>query len=694
MIALLWRIAIRNLRLYGVKTVIIASLLGAGSYLAVMGLGLLSDVEAAMQRSVVDSIAGHLQVYSKQAKDDLSLFGGSFMGRPDIAVLSDFKPYRDIAMSHPNVDAFIPMGQDMAILGRGNEMDELLDALRQSLKAGEPQFIQARIDQLRFQVQQLETELAERKKISADDTILSAQAEALATVKAPGFLDNLGTSDETKMQFLETRIAPISGEKPPIYLAYLGVDIELYRQNFSKFKIIAGTTLPPNQRGMLINHKVRESSLKILAARLFDRLQKRVVGGGISIRGDAENQRNASDLKRQYAEILANLDRSEAIELASELTSIGLSPTTNSTDLLAQLTSQLVAFLTVDDSNLMTRKAWFYKHIAPRIRLYEISPGDTVTLRSYTRSGYIKSLPLRVYGIYSWEGLEEADLAGSLNMIDLVSFRELYGQMTAASRRELDEMRQQVGIKDIAPNDAEAALFGGNTELTIETRSEPSSNFQAPPLDIKPVIPDTFPPEELQHGLALNAAIRLRNPKLLQQTRQELEHLFQDQGLEARVVDWQSASGIVGQFVKIVRMALVFALLIIFIVGLVIINNSIIASTFHRTREIGTMRAIGAQKNFILGLFLAETAMTGLVGATIGAGLALLTLALLGQVGIPAGNDVVSFLFSGPRLFPKTPWLIACTTPLIVTLIATLASLYAALYAAQVKPAEAMQEKE
>ena len=694
MIGLLWRIAIRNLLLYRVKSAVIAALLGAGAYLSIVGLGLLKDVQSAMQRSVVDSVAGHLQIYSSQAKDDLSLFGGNFMGRPDIGSLADFAPYRDIVMSHPNVTAFIPMGQDLAILARGNEMDELLDELRQSLKMGDRQFTETRLDQLRFQIQQLDKELIQRRKISADDASLTSQTEAIATVKSGDFLQNLTLQDESKLQYLETRIAPISGEKAPVYLAYLGTDIGQYTSHFSKFKIVSGKALPPDHRGILINQKVRESALKILVARLFDRLEKRVVGSGIKILDDAENQRNAADLKRQYAEILANLDRTEATALSHELNNFGLAPDPTKPELIAQLTGQLTDFLTVDDNNLVARKTWFYGHIAPRIRLYEISPGDLITVRSYTRSGYIKSLPLKVYGIYSWEGLEEADLAGSLNIVDLVSFRELYGQMTESSRRELEAMRVQAGIREITAATAEDELFGTERSITVDSSSAPTSANAVATLDIKPVIPDNFPPDELAKGLALNAAIRLRDPQRLQQTRQEIETLLRDNGLEARVVDWQTASGIVGQFINIVRMALIFALIIIFIVGLVIINNSIIAGTLQRTREIGTMRAIGAQKSFILGLFLAESAITGLLGATLGAIAALLTLAILGKIGIPAGNDVVSFLFSGPRLYPSPPWLIAISTPLIVTTIATLASLYAARFAARIKPAEAMQEKE
>ncbi|MFY7930052.1 MAG: FtsX-like permease family protein, partial [Oligoflexus sp.] len=107
-----------------------------------------------------------------------------------------------------------------------------------------------------------------------------------------------------------------------------------------------------------------------------------------------------------------------------------------------------------------------------------------------------------------------------------------------------------------------------------------------------------------------------------------------------------------------------------------------------------TMRAIGAQKSFVVGMFLAETAITGMIGALLGTLLALSVLIFLGWKGIPATTDVVTFLFSGPRLHPKLhPWILTLS-PIVIVIVATLASIYAARHAAHIQPAEAMQEKE
>ncbi len=692
---LIMRVAIRNLWLYRLKTLVIAGLLGMGSFIGIVGLSLLTDVERSMQDSIISSVAGHLQVYSKKAKDELALFGGTFMGRAEIGTLPDIVPIREAIKSHPNVEDFIPMGSDMALLGRGNELDDALGSFREALKKGDQAIITQQKEELTFLMQQLVKEVAEREKLSADLETTNKYKADLAEALKPEFLGTLNTLDEEKLLFLDTRIAPISGEKQMVYLMYLGTDIELFKKNFSKFKMIEGQPLEPGQRGILLSYKVRETQLKAVVARLFDKLKKRTELVGVPIKGDAENERDVQDLPKQYQQIMASLDRAEASSLSQYLTGLGIK--TESTDLLAGLKEQLQSFLKVDDQNFKQRFQQFYAEIAPKMKLYEISPGETIVLRSYTKSGFIKSVPLKVYGVYSFDGLEDSDLAGIMNITDLVTFRELYGEMNEESKKELEAMRAKSDTVVADAGAAEDALFGESGSATIETRVEDKAKdgpkVQAT-LVAKPVISDVFPVDEIRKGLALNGAIRLKDGRKIQKTREELNKIFEEKGIDVQLVDWQQATGIVGQFANITRLVLIFALGVIFVVALVIINNSIIVGTLNRTKEIGTMRAIGAQKSFVLSLFLAETAITGALGAALGATMATLFLFVLGRAGIPAPNDVVSFFFSGPRLYPKIHPELIGLMPILIASVATIASIYAARHAAHVNPAEAMQEKE
>jgi ABC-type lipoprotein release transport system permease subunit len=682
--------------MYRFKTVVISMLLGSAAFLTVLGLSLLRDVEASMRSSIIESVSGHLQIYSSKAKDELALFGSMIMGRSEVGTLPDFAPIRDEVLQNSNVKSFVPMGIDMSMLGRGNELDESIEALRAALKSGEPVNIQDKKDHLRFQFAQLRREHIEKRKIYQNKKDLDEQDAALSVVESKDYLESLTLQDEAKIQFLETKIAPLSGEKTPVYLMYMGTDIGLYRKNFSKFKLLEGEELPEGQRGILLSHKIRETQLKNMVARIFDRLNKRVIKNGIPIAGDPESTRDVSDLQRQYSQILVQLDRKEAEEISRKLTEFGIAPVEAEKDLITALTGQLKSFLVVNDESFAKRFKWFYDNIAPLMKLYELSPGETIVLKSYTRSGYLKSLPIKVYGVYTFAGLEDSDIAGAANIIDLLSFRELYGQMTESSRKELDEMNAKVGIREVNADDAESQLFGEQAPQNIESKSllNESAAPVAEVLNVKQVISNQFELSEVSRGLALNAAIILKDPSKLQETRKKLEKDLKAKGYEVQVIDWQQASGFTGQFVNIVRMALLFVIIVIFAVSLVIINNSIIVETFNRIREIGTMRAMGAQKTFVLGLFLAETGLTGFFGSLIGTAFAVALLMILGQSGIPAVNDVVTFLFSGSRLYPTFDLSLAVGAPLVVTLIATLTSVYAARHAAQIKPAEAMQEKE
>jgi len=64
--------------------------------------------------------------------------------------------------------------------------------------------------------------------------------------------------------------------------------------------------------------------------------------------------------------------------------------------------------------------------------------------------------------------------------------------------------------------------------------------------------------------------------------------------------------------------------LIALIVGAVGIVTTLYNSVNERVREIGTMKAIGAQNSSIMALFLVEAAMIGILGASTGLGIGVL----------------------------------------------------------------------
>jgi hypothetical protein len=125
----------------------------------------------------------------------------------------------------------------------------------------------------------------------------------------------------------------------------------------------------------------------------------------------------------------------------------------------------------------------------------------------------------------------------------------------------------------------------------------------------------SYDPAQLEQGVVLNGAVIVKDPRQIRQTMADIEAAGRKAGLTLKAIDWQKASGLVGQFVTMIRAVLYISVLIIFAVALVIINNALVMATLERMAEIGTLRAVGAQRRFLLGMLLVEAlAVGGLFG--------------------------------------------------------------------------------
>jgi ABC-type lipoprotein release transport system permease subunit len=164
--------------------------------------------------------------------------------------------------------------------------------------------------------------------------------------------------------------------------------------------------------------------------------------------------------------------------------------------------------------------------------------------------------------------------------------------------------------------------------------------------------------------------------------------------MKLRVVSWQDAAGFIGQFVTMIRMVLWGIIVILFVVVLAIINNAMMMATIQRSREVGTLRAIGAQRSFILSMVLVETVVLGLVFGGVGAAAGSGLIGWLGSVGIPASSDEMYFFFSGPRLLPTLSASNLIVAFILVVGVSLLSTFYPAFMATRVSPVTAMQSDE
>lgn len=103
------------------------------------------------------------------------------------------------------------------------------------------------------------------------------------------------------------------------------------------------------------------------------------------------------------------------------------------------------------------------------------------------------------------------------------------------------------------------------------------------------------------------------------------------------------------------------------------------------------MRAIGAQRRFVVVMLLVEIATVGLVFGVAGAALGGVAVWLIRVAGgIPAVTDLLYFVFSGPALLPTLGRMPVAISLVLVLAVAILSALYPAAIAMKVTPVEAM----
>jgi putative ABC transport system permease protein len=137
---------------------------------------------------------------------------------------------------------------------------------------------------------------------------------------------------------------------------------------------------------------------------------------------------------------------------------------------------------------------------------------------------------------------------------------------------------------------------------------------------------------------------------------------------------------------KGMSVVLIAILIAIIVIG---IMNTMWIAIRERTREIGTLRAIGMHRREVLWMFLLESIMLGLfstiAGALAGAGIASGLNAL--HVHVPTG---LQFFLMSPYLHISVHGSLIISSIRTITIVTALAALYPSFRAARLRPVVAM----
>jgi len=698
---LLWKIALKNLFVHRLKTLVIGLIIVFGTTLAIVGNALVDAISGGMQRSLTSSVTGDLQIYSADAKEKISVFGSMDGSMPDIGHVDDFKLVKETLLKEvPNIKSIIPMGVNVALLNPGNLLDVKLEELRSEFqkKSKNPAKIVALKDHLKAIILDIQrSQEVNRENLGVmygSDRIFKDAPENLAKVLAPAFWSEFDTHFEERIEFMANRMAPLIFDDNQLFLSYIGTVPELYQTSFSQFELAKGELIPTGARGFFFNDFIYENQIKHRIARRLDQVKKQIDKEKRNLATDKELQEKITANVAQAAEIYNQLEPPRILELVPKLQSLLGSTKTEIAELLKE-------YLTMNADNFSSCFDFFYKEIAPHIILYKVKIGDTFTITAFSKTGYSSSVNLKVYGTYRFKSFEGSPVASNSNIMDMVSFRKLFGFMTESLRSETQKIDEEMGVSDLSQDDI-SAMFSDSPSVEVEKKqvagianlSELTRGTVGKVDGSRRDTETLHSREEMEDGVFLNAAVILKNPNALRATVKEIERVSKEKNLGIQVSDWRESSGMMGQFTVLVRAVLYLFVLIIFAVATFIIMNSMLMATLERRREIGTMRAMGAQKNFLFKLFLRETFVLSFIFGGIGVLLGVIIVMIVGGRGIPAMGDVSTFFFSGDRLYLSNNPVHIAVVFVCMTVVAILSTQYPAWRAMQVSPLEAMQSSE
>lgn len=163
--------------------------------------------------------------------------------------------------------------------------------------------------------------------------------------------------------------------------------------------------------------------------------------------------------------------------------------------------------------------------------------------------------------------------------------------------------------------------------------------------------------------------------------KEALSKRMGDAVADARVISPSEAEKQISQFSLIFNSILFGVAFIALVVGGLSIINTMVMSVSERTREIGLKKAVGAETRTILGEYLLESAMIGLMGGLIGTGLGVVSISVINRA--TSSNQVTVFAVTA---------LVVVGPVIFATVLGALAGIFPALRAARLKPVESLKE--
>ena len=174
---------------------------------------------------------------------------------------------------------------------------------------------------------------------------------------------------------------------------------------------------------------------------------------------------------------------------------------------------------------------------------------------------------------------------------------------------------------------------------------------------------------------------------------EEINAKFKELGIEANAMGWENAAASYTKTVAGINVFFNILVVVLAIVVFIIVMNTMTVSIIERTSEIGTMRALGAEKNFVRKLFMTEALSITLVSTLIGIMLGFIIMGIFNGLNLDVGDNMIAkvILGGGQLHFSPTPSIVLISF-LGVVAGSLLSNIYPVSSALKITPLKALSK--
>lgn len=244
---------------------------------------------------------------------------------------------------------------------------------------------------------------------------------------------------------------------------------------------------------------------------------------------------------------------------------------------------------------------------------------------------------------------------------------------------------------------SEEDLFGSDEVDLFEENSDGFEIFNTEGFDFDSILGDTTLRDKLNEtddGAWHYILIKTNRPKDAQKIIEKLNDEFGKQEINAVARDWKEGAGTFTSTTESISVIFTVLVVILAIVVFIIIMNTMVISVIERTGEIGTMRAIGAEKSFVRKLFFCESVTLTLISEIAGCIVTLILMGILNLCNFTVDGMAAKVLLGGGAI-GFIPTFGSFIGTMVILMIGTiLANLYPVSSALKITPLKALSKSD